>query len=56
MHVLDALYLNANVMNCINDDKQFFVIRMEDKTKHIYKDVKGYLIIVKRKKNMRLLK
>ena len=41
VHVLDALYLNAKVMNCINDDKQFFVIRMEDKTKHIYKDAKG---------------
>ena len=41
VNVFDALYLNANVMNEIDKQNQYFVIRMEDKTKHIYKDAKG---------------
>ena len=41
VHVMDALFLNKNIMNYINDKEQYFVIRMEDKTKSIYKDAKG---------------
>ena len=41
VNVFDALYLNANVMHQIDKQNQYFVIRMEDKTKHIYKDAKG---------------
>ena len=41
VNVLDALYLNSNVMNEIADSGEYFVIRMEDKTKHIYKDANG---------------
>lgn len=41
VHVMDALFLNKNIMNYINDKQQYFVIRMEDKTKDIYKDAKG---------------
>ena len=39
--MFDALYLNVNVMNEIDNIGQYFVIRMEDKTKHIYKDAEG---------------
>lgn len=41
VNVFDALFLNSNVMNTINDTEKYFVIRMEDKTKNIYKDAKG---------------
>lgn len=41
VNVFDALYLNTNVMNEIDESGQYFVIRMEDETKHIYKDAKG---------------
>ena len=41
VNVFDALYVNANVMNEINQNGQYFVIRMEDESKYIYKDAKG---------------
>lgn len=41
VHVMDALYLNKNIMTAINDRSQYFVIRMKDDTKLIYKDAKG---------------
>ena len=41
VNVFDALYLNCNVMNEIDKNNQYFVIRMEDKTRHIYKDAEG---------------
>lgn len=41
VHVMDALYLNKNIMTAINERDQYFVIRMEDDTKLIYKDAKG---------------
>ena len=41
VHVMDALYLNKNIMSAINERNQYFVIRMKDDTKLIYKDAKG---------------
>ena len=41
VHVLDALYLNEKIMNMINESKKYFVIRMKDETRSIYKDAKG---------------
>ena len=41
VHVMDALFLNKNIMSAINQINQYFVIRMEDDTKLIYKDAKG---------------
>lgn len=41
VNVFDALYLNVKIMEEIDKMEQHFVIRMEDKTKHIYKDAKG---------------
>ena len=41
VHVMDALFLNKNIMTAINERDQYFVIRMEDDTKLIYKDAKG---------------
>lgn len=41
VHVMDALYLNKNIMEAINKRNEYFVIRMEDDTKLIYKDAKG---------------
>ena len=41
VNVFDALYLNSNVMNEIAESGEYFVIRMEDKTKNLYKDAKG---------------
>ena len=41
VNVFDALYLNYNVMNKIDEINQYFVIRMEDKTRHIYKEAEG---------------
>ena len=41
VHVMDALYLNRNVMEAINQKNQYFVIRIEDNSKLIYKDAKG---------------
>lgn len=41
VNVFDALYFNCNVMNKIDELNQYFVIRMEDKTRHIYNDAKG---------------
>ena len=40
VNVFDALYLNSNVMNEIAGSGEYFVIRMEDKTKNIYQDAK----------------
>lgn len=41
VHVFDALYLNSNVMNLINNNGQYFVIRMNDDTKVLYQDAEG---------------
>lgn len=41
VHVMDALYLNKNIMSSINEKNQYFVIRMKDDYKLIYKDAKG---------------
>ena len=41
VHVFDALYLNSNVMNAINKNGQYFVIRMNDDTKLLYQDAEG---------------
>lgn len=41
VNVMDALFLNAKVMNEIKERNQYFVIRMEDDTKNIYKDAEG---------------
>ena len=41
VNVMDALFLNKNIMTAINEKNQYFVIRMEDDTKLIYKDAKG---------------
>ena len=41
VHVMDALYLNKNIMSAINEKNQYFVVRMKDDTKLIYKDAKG---------------
>lgn len=41
VNVMDALFLNKNIMTTINDRGQYFVIRLEDDTKLIYKDAKG---------------
>ena len=43
VHVMDALFLNVKVMNEIKKRNQYFVIRMEDDTKNIYKDAEGIL-------------
>lgn len=41
VHVMDALYLNKNIMTAINEKSQYFVVRLKDDTKLIYKDAKG---------------
>ena len=41
VHVFDALYLNEKIMNLIHKSKRYFVIRMKDETREIYKDAKG---------------
>ena len=41
VHVMDALFLNVKVMKEIEVRNQYFVIRMEDDTKNIYKDAEG---------------
>ena len=41
VNVMDALYLNSKVLNTINNDQQYFVVRMEDETRLIYKDAEG---------------
>jgi len=41
VHVFDALYLNKNVANLINDANKNFVIRLKDETRDIYEDAKG---------------
>ena len=41
VHVMDALYLNKNIMSAIDEKNQYFVVRMKDDTKLIYKDAKG---------------
>lgn len=41
VHVMDALYLNKNIMTAIDEKSQYFVVRMTDDSKLIYKDAKG---------------
>lgn len=41
VNIMDALFLNANVLNLINGDGQYFVVRMEDETRLIYQDAEG---------------
>ena len=41
VHVFDALYLNQNITNLINNAGRHFVIRLKDKNRNIYKDAKG---------------
>lgn len=41
VHVFDALYLNQNVTNLINDANKYFVIRLKDESRGIYEDAKG---------------
>ena len=40
VHVFDALYLNQNVTNMINDANKYFVIRLKDESRDIYEDAK----------------
>lgn len=40
VHVMDALYLNKNITNLVNNTNQYFVIRMKDDTRVLYKDAK----------------
>lgn len=39
--VMDALFFISTIMNFMDSIGHFFVIRMEDETKNIYKDAKG---------------
>lgn len=41
VNVFDALYLNKNVLNLINDENKFFVVRLKDESRDIYEDAKG---------------
>lgn len=41
VHVFDALYLNQNVMNLINESGSYFVIRLKDESREIYEDSEG---------------
>lgn len=41
VNVTDALFLNVKVMNAVNERNQYFVTRMEDDSKTIYKDAEG---------------
>lgn len=41
VNVMDALFLNSKILNIINGDQQYFVVRMEDQTRLIYKDAEG---------------
>lgn len=41
VHVFDALYLNQNVMNLINESGKYFVIRLKDEKREIYEDSEG---------------
>lgn len=41
VHVFDALYLNQNIMNLINNEGKNFVIRLKDEKRNIYKDSEG---------------
>lgn len=41
VNVYDALYLNSNVMNIVKELEQYFVIRLNDERKLIYKDAEG---------------
>lgn len=41
VHVFDALYLNQNIMNLINASNKYFVIRLKDEKRDIYKDAEG---------------
>ena len=41
VNVMDALFLNSKVLNTINGDQQYFVVRMEDETRLVYKDAEG---------------
>ena len=41
VHVFDALYLNQNVTNLIDKSGKYFVIRLKDENRSIYKDAKG---------------
>ena len=41
VHVFDALYLNQNITNMINKAGKYFVIRLKDETREIYKDAEG---------------
>lgn len=41
VHVFDALYLNQNITNLINDSGGYFVIRLKDEKREIYKDANG---------------
>lgn len=40
VHVMGALYLNKNVMNLVNKNNGYFVIRMTEETRLIYQDAK----------------
>lgn len=41
VNVFDALFLTSDVLNMINDANKFFVIRLKDESRDIYKDAKG---------------
>jgi len=41
VHVFDAIYLNQNVVNMINNAHRYFVIRLKDESRLIYQDAKG---------------
>ena len=41
VHVFDALYLNQNITTLIDKANKYFVIRLKDENRTIYKDAKG---------------
>lgn len=41
VHVFDALYLTEPIITLINKENKYFVIRMKDETRELYKDAKG---------------
>lgn len=41
VHVLDGLYLNKNIMNQIEGSGSYFVIRLKDERRLVYKDSEG---------------
>lgn len=41
VHVLDGLYLNKNIMNQIAENRSYFVVRLKEERRLVYKDSEG---------------